>query len=538
MAELRMTLADDRALGRQLADVPIVIGRDPSCEIAVDEPSASRRHACVRPSAGGWVVEDLGSRNGTLVNDRPVSSVRLADGDIIAVGAVRLIFSSGEPDRTTTSVVLVDESPERKTASFSAHRDQLSLPERRLQMLYELSGRLTSLRDGAALLEDVMDICFETLRFERGAVAIRRPDQRIPDWPIVRNLRDHHGELTISRTIVRRALDHGERAIINGSDIGAMDPTISMVQHGIRSAMCVPLIHQGEILGVIYGDRVSTGTVYSNEDVDFLAGLAQQVSIGLVNSRLVEEQKLKVRLENEIALAHDIQCALFPAALPDHERFKVAALNEPGRQVSGDYYDVIELDNDRLCGLIADVTGEGIAASLLMANLQAAVRVTLPDIDDPGEMLTRWNRLVHGNTDASKFITCLIALLDPATRTIRIASAGHHLPHLLTLDPPGCRTLEVEPGYPLGVVADAEYTTTTIELGRPPCTLFFCTDGVFEAMDAAAEAFGERRMHDVLIHSGSIDPQQVIDCMRKAIRGFTGPAPQSDDITMLAIHLP
>ena len=537
MAGLCVTLADGRTLGHQLTDAQAVIGRDPSCEIAVDEPSASRRHARVRPSAGAWVVEDLGSRNGTLVNDRPVSSARLLDGDVITVGVVRLVFSSAEPDRTTTSVVLVDEAPKRETASFSTHRDHLSLPERRLQMLYELSGRLTSLRDGAALLEDAMDICFETLRFERGAIAIRRPNQRPPDWPIVRNLRDRHGELTISRTIVSRALDHGERAIVNEGDVGAMDPTVSMVQHGIRSAMCVPLIHHDEILGIIYGDRVSTGTVYSDEDVEFLAGLAQQVSIGLVNNRLVEEQKLKVRLENEIALAHDIQCALFPAALPDHDRLRAAALNKPGRHVSGDYYDVIELANGRLGGLIADVTGEGVAASLLMANLQAAVRVTLPDIDDPGEMLTRWNRLVHGNTDASKFITCLMTILDPATRTTRIASAGHHPPYVLTLEPSGCRTLELEPGYPLGVVADAEYATTTIELGRSPCTMFFCTDGVFEAMDAAAKPFGERRMRDVLAASGSIDPQDVIDRMRQAIRDFTGHAPQSDDITMLAIHL-
>ncbi|MFH0982311.1 MAG: SpoIIE family protein phosphatase [Planctomycetota bacterium] len=537
MAELHVTLGDGRTATHRLAAVPVVIGRDASCELPVDDASVSRRHACIRPSAGGYVVEDQGSKNGTLVNEVPTSSARLLDGDVIMMGAVRVVFSSREAVSSTTAVIVVDDEPKRETASFSARHDPLSLPQRRLEMLYELSGRLTSLRDGAALLEDAMNICFETLRFERGAIALRRPNQRAIDWPVVRNLLGTHGELTISRTILGRALDHGERAIINEGDIGALDPTVSMVQHGIRSAMCVPLIHYDEILGVIYGDRVSTGTVYSDEDVDFLAGLARQVSIGLANSRLMEEQKLKVRLENEIALAREIQRALFPAVLPDHDRYKVAALNEPGRQVSGDYYDALELPDGRLGVLIADVTGEGVAAALLMANLQAAVRVTFPDRDDPGDVLARWNRLVYGNTDASTFITCLVAILDPRTRTARLASAGHHGPYLLSLEPPGCRTLECEPGYPLGVVAEAEYVTATVELDRTPCTLFFCTDGVFEAMNSAQGEFGEERMREVLTDRSSLEPRKVIEDMRQAIKDFAGPAPQSDDITMLAVYV-
>jgi len=521
----------------QLGDSPTGIGRDPSCEIMVDDASVSRNHAVIRPCPGGHVIEDLGSKNGTLVNAVPTSSARLLDNDVVMVGAVRLAFSSGEPQALTTSVVLVDQEPAREATKFSSRSDQLSLPQRRLQMLYELSGRLTSLREGTDLLEDAMNICFETLRFERGAIAVRRVNQRAVDWPIIRNLRGTDGELTISRTLVARALDLGERAIVNEGDAGEIDPTVSMVQHGIRSAMCVPLANYDEILGVIYGDRVSTGTVYSDEDVDFLAGLARQVSIGLVNSRLLEEQKLKVRLENEIALAHDMQCALFPRVLPDRAGVKVAALNKPGRHVSGDYYDVIEMADGHLGVLIADVTGEGVAASLLMANLQAAVRVTLTDVDDPGDMLTRWNRLIHGNTDASKFITCLVAILEPESRRIRIASAGHPPPQLVSGAQPPCRTLEFEHGYPLGVAADTQYVTARIDLGPSPCTLFCCTDGVFEAMDSAKHEFGDTRMQNVLSGRDSIDPQKMIDDMWQAIKDFAGPAPQSDDVTMLAVHL-
>lgn len=513
------------------------MGRDPGCDIMLDDPSASRRHARIVATPQGYTLEDLGSKNGTLVNDKPAPTARLKAGDVIMVGAVRVLFAEDAETPSTTSVVLIDEPPRRESASFTTQSHELSLPQRRLKMLYDLSGRLTSLRGADELLDDAMNICFDTLRFERGAIAVRKAGSRGVDWPVVRNLRGAQGELTISRTILGRALDHGERAIVNEGDAAEIDPTVSMVQHGIRSAMCAPLVHQDEILGVIYGDRVTTGTVYSDEDVDFLAGIARQVSIGLANSRLMEEQKALVRLENEIALAREIQQALFPARLPDSPSLAISALNEPGRHVSGDYYDVIELSGGRVGLLIADVTGEGMAASLLMANLQAAVRVTFLEGADPADLLVRWNRLVNDNTDESKFITCLLGIVDPNERTLRIACAGHPPPYLITLDPAKCAQLELDAGFPLGVTEDAAYVASTIALGESPCALFCCTDGILEAMNPDHKEFGHDRTCEVLRTRSTLDPGRIIDEVRRAVKEFTGSAPQSDDITMLALRL-
>ena len=123
------------------------------------------------------------------------------------------------------------------------------------------------------------------------------------------------------------------------------DPTVSMVQHGIRSAMCVPLMQGKDILGVIYGDRTSTSKVYTDEDIDFFAGIAQQVTIGLINCKLMRDQEQMIRLNHDIDLARRIQKNLFPTDLPNRADLRVAALNEPGARVSGDYYDVIERDD-------------------------------------------------------------------------------------------------------------------------------------------------------------------------------------------------
>jgi len=535
MAELMITFPDGRTVRHALTAGPHVVGRDGACDIPLDHPSTSRRHARFVPAAAGYIVEDLGSKNGTLVNDLPCQNEPLKDGDRILIGAVLVVYSDGRLD-PSQSVVVSDDLPSSHSTRYVSRSERLLLPQRRLQMIYELSGRLTTLQDRDRLLEDALAICFETLQFERGAIGIRRLNQRTVDWPVVRNLRGREGELTVSRTLLSRALEHGERAIFTAGDKTNTDPTVSMVQHGIRSAMCVPLLDQHQTLGVIYGDRVSTSAIYTNEDIDFLAAIAQQVSIGLVNCRLLEERQQMIRLDHDLDLARRIQNGLFPANLPNRDGLIIAALNDPGQRISGDYYDVIETEDGRVWCLMADVTGEGIAAALLMANLQAAVRATIQETDDPGTHLTRWNRLICRNTEGSKFVTCLLALIDPKSAQVRFAAAGHPDPLVIRGSKTTPESLSgVEAGYPLGVVENASFTTTTVDLSPPPFVFFCYTDGVIEALNADGEPFGIDRLAPLLSDPGSLSPQALVKQVRKSIAEYVGGAPQSDDITMLAV---
>jgi sigma-B regulation protein RsbU (phosphoserine phosphatase) len=537
MAELVITATDGDTRSFSLSGA-VTLGRDPSCEIPLDDLGTSRQHARIRPEGDGYVVEDLGSKNGTILNDFPCKSARLKDGDEVILGSVRVVFRDPQARaETATSVILSDQAPSQKLTKFSGHTRELLIPQRRLKMLYELSERVTRLRDRSELLEDVLNICFETLQFERGAIALRKRDGRGVEWPVVRNLQGPGGELTVSRSVLSRALDHGERAVINDTGDADFDPTVSMVQLGIRSALCVPLLHDDKVLGVVYGDRTSTGTKYTDEDVDFLAGLARQVSIGLINVGLMEEQRARVALQREITLARQIQQRLFPSVLPDRAELQVAARNDPGRHVSGDYYDVIELDDGRVAFVVADVTGEGVAASLLMSNLQAAVRLTMVGEVDPAALLLQWNRLTYANTEASKFVTCLVGMVDPKARQLALASAGHHTPYVVRSAPGACSEIECEPGYPLGIVEQAEYYTAKVELGAEPCALFCYTDGVVEAMDSAGDQFGSGRMIEALRTAADIAPQSLIQQTSSAITTFCGEATQSDDITMLALRL-
>lgn len=535
MAELVITLADGRTHTHMLGETPEVIGRDAHCDIPLDDPSASRRHARFSRTPEGYVVEDMGSKNGTLVNDQVRKSTLLRSGDQVQVGSTVVVFT--QPKMSTAgSVVIADEPTASHATRYIGREQRLLLSQKRLEMIYELSARLTTLQSRELLLENAMDICFETLQFERGAVGVKRRDSRVLDWPVVRNLRGMEGELTISRTLLTRALQHGERAIFT-DDSRTSDPTVSMVQHGIRSAMCVPLLHNEQTIGVIYGDRTTSSTSYSHEDIDFLAGIAQQVSVGLINCRLLEDQEQMVRLQQDLDVARRIQTGLFPAELPEGSALTVAAVNDPGQRVSGDYYDVIECDDGRVWCLIADVTGEGIPAALLMANLQAAVRVTIKQSDDPAALLSQWNELICRNTDPGTFITCLLALIDPVKRSVRLASAGHHLPIVTRASIDTAEELQGDPGFPLGLVPEEVYATGEIELGDEPFTMFCYTDGVIEAMNAEQQLYGKSRLLETLASNRELAPPALVKRIRKDLATFALGARQNDDITALAARL-
>lgn len=536
MAELLITLPQGQTRTHPLGAGEVVLGRDPTCDIPLADLSASRRHVVIRREGNGYVLEDLGSKNGTIVNDTVTRLATLRNGDEILIGAVRAVFRDEVVPGVETSVVIADDSPRQESTTYRGEINEQALSRRRLEILYELTERLTRLRERDALLSDAMDVCFEMLRFERGAIAVKQAKGNMVDWPVVRNLRGNEGELKVSRTILSNALVHGERVIVNDADAAMVDPTLSMVRNNIRSAMCVPLMSGDINLGVIYGDRVTSGTTYSKDDIDFLAGLARLVTTGLVNARLLEEQKLKVALESEVNMARQIQTGLFPAALPDRQDVTVAALNHPGYHVSGDYYDVIDLGEGRLAFLVADVTGEGVSASLLMANLQAAVRMSVPTGQSPGALLEIWNNLIARNTDASRFITCLLGILDPKARTVRLSVAGHHPPYLVTVGGQ-CSVLEIQPELPLGVLADEKYGEVTIELPPEPCTIVAYTDGVCEAMNDRSELYGVSRVASLLSSTADASPQRMIDRLRHEVKQHCGHLPQGDDITILALRL-
>lgn len=536
-ATLQIEYADSRRQEVPLTAAETVIGRasnrEQACNLPLEDQIVSRRHARItRDAKGAWWIEDLQSKNGTFVNDELIKRTRLVTGDRIGIGGCRLVFAAGPAE---SRVVLSDTPSDvsSQTSAFSATQ-RLVLPQQRLERLYELNERLTGKFDRDALLGEVLDICMELLRFERAGIAVWRGESHPPQWIHMRGQRGPDGDFRISRSLVDRALTKAERILVNDT-AECVDPTASMISNRIRSAMCVPMAYHDSVRGVIYGDRVTSAGGYTREDIDFFAALGRMGAMGLANCQLLDEMRQRQQVEIQLNLARQIQNALFPAEPLRMPGVYIDAVNDPGQKISGDYYDYFVRPDGQIVVLVADVSGKGVPASLLTANLQAAVRVTLGGDGTLVDSVREINKLICQNVSEGRFITGIIGLLDPARRQYSCITAGHPSPYLI--EGGTVRQVKTDPALPLGLDPDYDYQPRIIELAGRPSMLVMFSDGIPDAENDAGEYYGMERMVDVLNSSIERSTGDVVGRIRTSIRQFTRNYPQTDDITILAMQL-
>ncbi|MCG8405145.1 MAG: SpoIIE family protein phosphatase [Phycisphaerales bacterium] len=537
MAHLMLQFPDGRSSKFPIQKPELFVGRDASCDITLKDGITSRRHARLfSDGEGHYWIQDLRSKNGISLNDQPISEARIQHGDRIGIGTCQLtLFAEPLP-----TVVLQETSLETQTGATSAWRadERLDLPRKRLETLYELNERLTGRLDRDDLLNELLDVCTEQLRFERTGIAVWPGKPHPLQWIHLRNIgADSSGTFSISRSVVDRALYHAERILIVDTEEGEFDPTVSMVSNNIRSAMCVPMEYLQEVHGVIYGDRVSSTGGYGKEDIDFLAALGRLGAMGLANVQLVEEMRHRQQVEIQLQLARQIQSNLFPAEPLEMKGVQIHGLNDPGLAVSGDYYDYFLREDGLIMVVIADVAGKGVPASLLTANLQAAIRVMLTKEKHLVETVEALNRLICENTGDASFITAIIGLLDPANRTFTYVNAGHHGPYLIREEKHLEKLDEADPCLPFGVESNATYQLGKIELPSSPSTLVFYTDGVPDAENEQREHFQEDRFSAALESNFGQPPGELITRVRRSIKQFTRNHVQTDDITLVAVKL-
>ena len=299
--------------------------------------------------------------------------------------------------------------------------------------------------------------------------------------------------------------------------------------------LALPLRQQGKTCGVLCLSPKLTGQPYSAGDLEFLYALGNLALVSIQNSYLVEAQIEKERLEEEMRLASQIQQGLLPHTIPTLPGIEVAAFNRPSREVGGDYFDVIKLDDDRLLTMVADVTGKGVPASLLMANLQACLHVMLPMDLSLEEVTAHMNRVICENTGSSTFITSFIAIVDVRARAYRYVNAGHNPP--MHVRASGEVELLEKGGLLLGVMKSAPYEQGTARLEAGDVLALF-TDGVTEAMSPDEEEYSEERLEACLKAHRHTSAQAILDAVYEDVRRFThDPASLSDDLTMIVVKV-
>jgi serine phosphatase RsbU (regulator of sigma subunit)/anti-sigma regulatory factor (Ser/Thr protein kinase) len=309
--------------------------------------------------------------------------------------------------------------------------------------------------------------------------------------------------------------------------------------HGTK--LVVPLISQGELIGLLdLGPRLSDQE-YSREDRRLLDKLAGQAAPAVRVAQLVREQGVEVRarerLEQEMRVAQLIQQQFLPKRLPELRGWTIAAYYRAAREVGGDFYDFIELPEGHVGLVVGDVTGHGVPAALVMATTRSILRSDAPRLVSPSAVLARANDLLHGDIPENMFVTCLYAVLEPATGKLRYANAGHDLPYVRGESPyvrgeSSVRELRAT-GMPLGLMSGMAYDEKEAMLA-PGETLLLHSDGIAEAHDPQRKMFGFPRMREIVDqHSGG---QALIDALLADLAQFTGPAwEQEDDITLVTL---
>src|SRR5947209_869697 len=307
---------------------------------------------------------------------------------------------------------------------------------------------------------------------------------------------------------------------------------------GASSVMVAPLLYAKQNMGVLAVANSRMGSPFSQNDFVVFKSIAEQSAFALYNAIIYSEANEKKRLDHDLQIARDIQRILLPAEAPSVNGFELAGLNVPARQVSGDYFDYIKIDDERLGVAIADVSGKGVPASLIMAICRSVLRSQAIGNHSPADVLRKVNRQLYPDIKEDMFISMAYLVLDHARNGVALARAGHDAPLLYQQKSQTVAPLKA-PGMVVGIdsgdVFDRLTTDVAVPLERDDCILLY-TDGITEALDNEGNEFGLERTIASVQSSAIEGAQAIVTRLIDDLRNFVGSTPQNDDITMIAIR--
>jgi len=532
------------------------LGRHPDCDIVVEVGAVSRYHARVtRHGETGFSVEDLGSRNGTFVNEQQIAAAQmLGDGDSVRVCDVTFEFHQDEDFRPPSNTkdlgnpgafgtVVVDDEGVTSTimSSFevSANAGSIHLtasPEVKLNALIEITRQLT----GTLSLDDVLPRVLESLftiflQADRGFIIMDDgKGNMIPRWS--KSRRDEDSEIRISKTIMSHVMD--SREAILSADAAAdsrFEMSQSITDFKIRSIMCAPLVDSEErVVGVIQIDTLDQRKRFQKEDLEVLVTVAMQAVAAIERAQMHDDAIKQIAFKRDLNAANQVQIGFLPSQEPQVAGYSFYHYYLAANSVGGDYYDYVSLSDGRVAVLVGDVVGHGIAASLMMAKLSAEARYCLASNPDPQLAMFHLNNAFTNATPSDKFVTLALAVLNPVTHEVKLVNAGHN--PVMIRKPDGAVELryEEEIGLPVGILDDMDYDLVTFTV-NPGETVVIFTDGINEAMDADGNQFTMERMVEIFSQPRN-NVRDAGEALIKACQQFMGDSPQFDDICMVAFH--
>jgi phosphoserine phosphatase RsbU/P len=531
----------------RVTQVPFLIGRgaETGNHLQLADRRISRNCAAIVTEANKYYIEDRGQRRGLFINGEKAESRELQDGDSITFGlddSYEIIYRSA-PNASTDSLPHLLTRIEHITSS-----EPTGGGLRKLNLLLEATTLLHSQLPLDSVLGTMLDYAVSVTDADRGLL-LEVDDKGTLKVRLARRsggLRLPPESLQPSQTAIQLALKK-QSAVIT-EDLAQADMDLqaaqSIVAQRLRAVVVIPLfamsrantdqsminIKRGDFLGVIYLDS-RRPAAFSKLDRQILDALAADAASILDNARLVERERERQRMEQEINIARDMQQALLPRNFRDYPHLSVSGINFPCLSVGGDYFDVFPLGDNRTAFLIADVSGKGLGAALLATLLQGALSgMTLGT--DPALAFNHINRFLCDHAEVGRYATMFFGIVDELGH-LEYINAGHPSPFLIRKGV--AEDIFTEGSYPVGLVPEAEYTAVCLKL-EPGDTVVLFSDGVTEAMDPGEELFGVPRLREVLTGHMQTPLDELQRTVLESVENFARGASQADDLTLLLVR--
>jgi serine phosphatase RsbU (regulator of sigma subunit) len=267
------------------------------------------------------------------------------------------------------------------------------------------------------------------------------------------------------------------------------------------------------------------------------APLAFAGAVGIEYSRLFKEFLVKLRMEEDLTSAHDLQMSMLPATCPEVEGYQIAASSTPAQEVGGDFFDFFKIGENKIGFIVGDVTGKSVTGALVMSASRSVFRMLSEEELSVGEIMTRANRRIKQDIKSGMFVALLYAVLDAENGSVGLCSAGQTQPLLMAAKTDAATLVEtVGDTFPLGILDDVNYEETQLQI-EPGDKVVFYTDGIVEAMNKNEDMYGFERLHEVVKSSPAENAEALMKDIISSVSDFTGNAPQHDDLTLIVVSV-
>jgi sigma-B regulation protein RsbU (phosphoserine phosphatase) len=528
----------------------VVIGRSSVAELVLADRFLSRKHAKLHREGETWYIEDLGSRNGTLLNGTKVeepSPVKAGDeirlsGSVImfhsADQAKRNLATTSPPDSAQHTVFrraseLIEKQSGDDTAGLDAP-EAIRRQADRMRLLNDIHRALGQSIELDELFDMILARAFVELGPEEGVIIMKGEDGEY--YSAARHsLPGIKSKYAFSETLVNEVANKGMAALVLDVETDErFAHAQSILSSGIRSLVAAPLLDAEGSLGMIALNSRVHKRQFDEDDMELLVTLASVAALRIRNVALTKDLAERHRLEEELKLARQIQVALLPTELPELAGYEMHAGNVPSRGVSGDYYKVVErTEFDDYVVMIADVSGKGIGASLLTASLEALSAGPI-EVGDPADLIcAKVCRRLFERTPAAKYATMFMSILEPKTGKLRYTNAGHNAGLLIRAN--GEAEKLGTSGMPIGLLRDGNYTEVATEIGSGDILVLY-TDGITEAENPEADEYGIERLQKICLEHRDKTLKDLAEKIETDLDDFSQGVPYADDRTYVLVR--